>query len=253
MKKPLAALVAGILSLRFSTLAAQPFVARSGPDAVALIELFSSEGCSSCPPAEEWLAELSKRPGLWKEFVPISFHVNYWDGLGWPDRFASPSNTLRQQTYAAQWRKDSVYTPEMVCRGNEWRSWQNWRAGFPVPGHLDAPGILEIRSTEGGRFEIEYRRAGIDGGTYIASIAWLGSDLKTDVRGGENAGRHLRHGFVALRQADSRLFPSGDVLSATVSLPRPERSLSGRLAIAAWVSRAGSLTPLQAAGGWFAP
>ena len=66
--------------------AAEPRTFRSGPRPVPLLELFTSEGCSSCPPAEAWLGELRHDPGLWRDFVPVAWHVNYWDRLGWPDR-----------------------------------------------------------------------------------------------------------------------------------------------------------------------
>ena len=63
-------------------------LAQSGPLKVALLEVYSSEGCSSCPPAEEWVSRLSHRSGLWSEFVPVVFHVDYWDSLGWKDALA---------------------------------------------------------------------------------------------------------------------------------------------------------------------
>jgi hypothetical protein len=80
----------------------------------ALVELYTSEGCSSCPPAEEWFSTLSANPGLWKQFVPVAFHVDYWDDLGWKDSFATPAYTQRQRDYAAAWGSSSVYTPGFV-------------------------------------------------------------------------------------------------------------------------------------------
>ncbi|HSH39027.1 MAG TPA: DUF1223 domain-containing protein, partial [Chthoniobacterales bacterium] len=77
---------------------------QSGPVRTHLLELFTSEGCSSCPPAERWVSELRANPRLWKDFVPVAFHVDYWDRLGWPDRFAKKAFTGRQQAYAAAWR-----------------------------------------------------------------------------------------------------------------------------------------------------
>jgi hypothetical protein len=73
----------------------------SGETPTILLELFSSEGCSSCPPAEQWVSGLKNTPGLWRDIVPVVFHVDYWDGLGWPDRFASQQFTLRQRQYSA--------------------------------------------------------------------------------------------------------------------------------------------------------
>jgi hypothetical protein len=86
-------------------------VFESGANKVHLLELFTSEGCSSCPPAEEWLTKLKQNPGLWRDFVPVAFHVDYWDHLGWRDRFAAKEWTARQQMYATRWKAESVYTP----------------------------------------------------------------------------------------------------------------------------------------------
>src|SRR3954451_5035298 len=83
----------------FSLAAETTFV--SGSEQTALIELYTSEGCSSCPPAEAWLTQWKDDAGLWKRFVPIAFHVDYWDRLGWRDRFASKQWTERQTRYAS--------------------------------------------------------------------------------------------------------------------------------------------------------
>src|SRR5438128_265914 len=100
---------------------ASSVVFESGPKKVQLLELFTSEGCSSCPPAEAWLARLVNHSRLWHEFVPVAFHVDYWNRLGWKDPFASAEWTKRQQTYAASWKAESVYTPAFVLNGREWR------------------------------------------------------------------------------------------------------------------------------------
>jgi len=80
----------------------------SGEKRVAFVELFTSEGCSSCPPAERTFSKLTTHPSLWKTFVPVAFHVNYWDNLGWKDRLASVEFTQRQHTYASAWRSDTA-------------------------------------------------------------------------------------------------------------------------------------------------
>ena len=82
-----------LLSILVSTLSAAdtidtPIKLSSGETQVALIELFTSEGCSSCPPADRWLSQLKTDPNLWQEFTPIGFHVDYWDYIGWSDEFA---------------------------------------------------------------------------------------------------------------------------------------------------------------------
>src|SRR5947207_690518 len=96
-------------------------VFQSSENRVALLELFTSEGCSSCPPAETWLSGLRSSAGLWKEFVPVAFHVDYWDYLGWRDPWASAGFSDRQRAYAALWHSDSTYTPGFVLNGKEWR------------------------------------------------------------------------------------------------------------------------------------
>ena len=78
-------------------------VFESGPTRAHLIELFTSEGCSSCPPAESWLSKLKNEPGLWKNFVPLAFHVDYWDHLGWKDPFASKEWTSISSPPNAGW------------------------------------------------------------------------------------------------------------------------------------------------------
>src|SRR5258708_30257782 len=105
---------------------AEPITFQSEDTPATLLELFTSEGCSSCPPADAWMSKLKTNPGLWKRVVPVVFHVDYWNGLGWPDRFAPAANTARQHRYAAAWRSNSVYTPGFVLNGHE------RRGSFPV-------------------------------------------------------------------------------------------------------------------------
>ena len=84
---------------------------------VPVVELFTSQGCSSCPPADARLGKLKDHPGLWKEFVPLAFHVDYWDYIGWKDRFAETRNGSRQRAYRDSGRVRSIYTPGWVVNG----------------------------------------------------------------------------------------------------------------------------------------
>src|SRR5579862_6783150 len=88
---------------------AAPIQFQSSERQVALVELYTSEGCSSCPPAEAWLSRLKDKPGLWSEFVPVAFHVEYWDALGWRDKWSSKDYSERQRDYAASWGSDNIY------------------------------------------------------------------------------------------------------------------------------------------------
>jgi len=216
-------------------------VADSGGGRVALIELYSSEGCSSCPPAERWLGGLKDQPGLWRDFVPVAFPVDYWDGLGWKDPFATPANTARQRRYAAEWKTETTYTPEFVLDGAEWR-------GGSVPAASgNSPGRLRVEALGEGRFRLEFspRDPSFSGGE--AHLALLGFDRVSQVQAGENAGRRLAHDFVALATGQGDLAPADGAWTATLRLPVQR---DGRQALAAWISLSGHPAPLQAAGGW---
>src|SRR6267154_5087398 len=126
MRAPISMRLMFLLVLLAAPLAAAPRHFTSGEGRTHLLELYTSEGCSSCPPAEAWLGDLRDAPGLWRDFVPVAFHVVYWDQLGWRDRFASKEYTARQYAYSAAWGSDTVYTPGFVLDGAEWR-----RSGKP--------------------------------------------------------------------------------------------------------------------------
>lgn len=93
--------------------AAGGWSAEAAPKAPVVVELFTSQGCSSCPPADEYLGKLAARPDV----VALSLHVDYWDYIGWKDPFASPANTRRQRMYAQTLNRSFVYTPQMVVNG----------------------------------------------------------------------------------------------------------------------------------------
>ncbi|MCA0044636.1 DUF1223 domain-containing protein [Celeribacter litoreus] len=89
--------------------------AESADDTLVVVELFTSQGCSSCPPADAMIAELATREGI----LPLSLHVDYWDYIGWRDHFAQPQFTERQKAYAHAAGKRSIYTPQMIVQGAE--------------------------------------------------------------------------------------------------------------------------------------
>jgi hypothetical protein len=232
-----------ICLLGSAVLPAQTF--QSGPAATSLIELYTSEGCSSCPPAEQWLTELKNDPGLWTRFVPVSFHVNYWDNLGWPDIYARPAYTARQRAYAADWGTGNIYTPEFVRQGREWRPGES----TPKPAF---PGVLTVQRNDDGSGTVVYRPAVQSTiKTFNVSVAWLGGDVLIKVRAGENSGRTLAHDFIALHVVLIPLAPSGEGDFAGAFAPPPsDLPATGKHALAAWISTSGETAPLQATGGW---
>ncbi len=103
--------------------------AKSGAQTVPLLELYTSEGCSSCPPADKWLSGL---PHDFNKAIPLAFHVDYWDYIGWKDRFSKAEYSDRQRKIAAFSDSGYVYTPQVVMNGRDFRGWDNSRLNQSV-------------------------------------------------------------------------------------------------------------------------
>jgi len=241
-----------LLTCVFQMAGADPVVFESGPKKVQLLELFTSEGCSSCPPAEASLSRLVNDSRLWREFVPVAFHVDYWDRLGWKDPFASVEWTKRQQTYAENWKSESVYTPAFVLDGREWRN-----ANVPSANN-DAPGVLKIAVRGDNIVAVNFEPANGTSGEFEIYLARLGFGIKVNVGGGENNGRNLRHDFVVLSLTREKMSsvthsPSPSYGAAReLRLPSPAESAGRpeRTALAAWITKAGDIKAVQVTGGW---
>lgn len=229
-----------LLALPFTLQAKETINFSSGEQQTTLIELYTSEGCSSCPPADKWLSGLKSDPKLWKAFIPVAFHVDYWGYIGWKDTLALPGNTQRQSQYKGENKIAFVYTPGFVVNGQEWQAWFKQRS-------------LHLQKTQNAsvlKAEIKDNRAEI---TYLGAkqnfdyhVAILGFDIHSRISSGENSGRSLNHDFVAL---------SHDTVTAgnnhvSLNLPVRERFQNNPQAIAIWINTPDSLTPIQAVGGW---
>lgn len=219
----------------------------SGPHRVAVIELFTSEGCSSCPPADAWLAGLRDRPGLWRDFVPVGWHVNYWDKLGWKDIYATKAFTSREYAYASFWEAGSVYTPCFVRNGAEWR-----RDDDELAASTQVTGNLTATWQEGRRVTVHYAPPkAFPYKGYVVTVTLLGGGITSDVRAGENSGRKLAHEFVALQTVSVPLEEADDgSYGASFTLRDEDLAPAPQHALAVWVSVARMLTPIQATGGW---
>ncbi|UTW07939.1 DUF1223 domain-containing protein [Pseudomonas benzenivorans] len=241
---PLAQVIAALLLLLYSLLsqAGDRINISSGPSPTPVLELFTSQGCSSCPPADRWLSGLREHPQLWHGLIPLAFHVDYWDRLGWPDPFANPSHSARQRGYARRGASGAVYTPGFILAGREWRGWFR---GLP----LSLPKSTEVGSLtlqlDGDRLTLTFLPSTTAPTDLTAHVARLGFGLHTEVAHGENAGRELRHDFVVLSL--QQIAPSKRHHWQTRLLPdtRGERQ-----AIVVWLSAPGQLAPYQAVGGW---
>ena len=165
--------------------AAQACAAQSGPNPPMVVELYTSEGCSSCPPADRWLSTLKGRPGV----LALAFHVDYWDGLGWVDRFASRTTTERQRRRAQALRSASVYTPQVVADGQDWRGWP----ALPGPGPASAVTLRLARDGQSITAEV----GATDGPGQLAGYwAVLEDGHASRVTAGENRGETLGHDHV---------------------------------------------------------
>jgi hypothetical protein len=227
---------------------AQPTLTfQSAAEQTPLVELYTSEGCSSCPPAEIWLSHLKQSPGLWKDFVPVAFHVDYWDYLGWRDPWSARQFSDRQRDYAGAWHNDSIYTPGLVLNGREWRDWS--RGQNELKPSLAKTGVLSVRSTETNHWQINFTPAHTGENHFEIHAALLASGVSSEVKAGENRGRTLVHDFAVLNFTSAALQREGEIFQGNFTLPSVSGA-KGRLALAAWVTQAGNLEPLQATGGW---
>ena len=232
--------------LTSASLFAEPITFTSAETPATLIELFTSEGCSSCPPADVWVSKLKTSPELWKSVVPVVFHVDYWNGLGWPDRFSSRANTERQHRYAAAWRSNSVYTPGFVLNGREWRDWSG-RGSLPAPASAKV-GRLQVTLRDRTHADVIFMPSAAGAKPQQVELALLGGNLESDVKRGENSGHKLRHDFTVLHFTTAALTSTGQYFTALLSLP--EKTSETPTALAAWVTTGDAQPPIQATGGW---
>ena len=223
-------------------------VFQSGPDKTALLELYTSEGCSSCPPAEKWLSGLKNSPRLWKDFVPVAFHVDYWDHLGWRDSLADSGNSDRQRSYAESWHSESVYTPAFVVNGKEWLGWPVSKDGPSESG--PKVGVLTANSSEPDRWKVVFQPVGTTNATYEVHAALLANSVSSDVKGGENRGRRLSHDFAVTRFVTVPMRRVDGTWQGQFVLSQPSNHPATDAAIAIWVTETEKLEAVQAVGGW---
>ena len=193
MKHPrtlLGALFAGLAGASHGIVAAaDACVAASPRTVVPVIELYTSEGCNSCPPADRWLSGLKSGPDV----VALAFHVDYWDRLGWKDRFASAAFTQRQASQQASTGARFSYTPQVVVDGQDRKDWPSIR----VPAGSRPPALVDVSlAREGERFVATVTPGARSPKQLAAYWAVTEQAHVTSVKAGENDGATLRHDFV---------------------------------------------------------
>lgn len=193
------------------------------PAGIAVIELFTSEGCSSCPPADEALADI-RASALREEkrVYPLAFHVDYWNRLGWTDPYSDAAYSDRQRAYAEAFRTDEIYTPQMIVNGREeFTGSDRGRAARAIQTALEKPAAVTLtvaaESLQGDALTVRYTAASSPAGAVVC-VAVVESGLETGVKRGENAGRRLRHENVVRAFQRSKL-DHGEEGRAVLKLP----------------------------------
>jgi len=210
--------------------------AQSSATPPRVVELYTSEGCSSCPPADKWLSTLKGR----SDVLALSFHVTYWDKLGWPDRFASTEFTQRQYAQAQRDGSAQVYTPQVVVQGKDWRGWPK----LPAVA-ADAAVPVVMLSREGDAVTATVQPLATRSGAQLSAYwAVLEDGHQTAVRAGENAGEQLRHDHVVRLLKPVAAWPAGSGTATTLSVTRGDPAFPRRVVLV--VTDGATQRPLQA-------
>jgi len=174
--------------------------ASSGPNRVALLELYTSEGCSSCPPADRWLSSLAAQGFTPDRVVPLALHVDYWDYIGWKDRFAQPAFSARQREMVRLAGSRTVYTPQVMLNGKDIRGLsqgdlaQRLAAIKQSPEHAGMQ--LKISRQAPERIDTSVSVSAEYPENLVLYLALYENDLSTEVKAGENSGTKLHHDYV---------------------------------------------------------
>lgn len=208
-----AALGMFLLAARMPSAAQDKSVARTP----VVVELYTSEGCNTCPPADALIARLARtQPIVGAEIIPLKLHVDYWNHQGWVDRFSSATFTKRQQQYANFFKNNTVYTPQMVVDGRtEFSGSAEAKARDAIAAAArERKALVELRADrkQENEYSIAIRIAALAGRTpaegALVVLAITEDDLHSDVRAGENAGRSFDHvGVVRVLRPLTRLTP----------------------------------------------
>jgi hypothetical protein len=212
---------------------AQTCRAESGAQAPVVVELYTSEGCNSCPPADRWLSTLKDKPGV----LAAAFHVDYWDRLGWKDRFASPLYTERQAQRQGAAGSRYSYTPQVVVNGRDWRRWPE------LPAPLSNAPVRVSMQRVGEQIELQVQTLHDTRQRWALWWAALEDGHVSDVKAGENGGVTLRHDHVVRHYGS--IAPFSGALTRRIDVP--SRGEGGRtLRVLAVVTDAAGGAAVQA-------
>jgi hypothetical protein len=193
---PIIVFSVSLLTISFSTATLKNKMAKE-QHGFALIELFTSEGCSSCPAADEVLEEIQKKYSD-KNVLVAGYHVDYWDKLGWKDIFSDASFTQRQEYYSNIFQLNSIYTPQVVVNGKkEFIGSNKSKLISSIEEQLNERSTVSIKlkvvqNTEG-KIEVNYSAEGVDAKKEQAILVLIQKTGTNEIKKGENTGRTLHH------------------------------------------------------------
>ena len=232
--------------------ATQACSAASAPHTTALVELYTSEGCDSCPPADRWLSSLQKGYAP-HQVVPLALHVDYWNYLGWNDPYAKREFSTRQRRLAELKRAKAVYTPQVLLQGQDFRRWgtKEFDAAVVRINGAAARARLELKLEAAGThtLEVAFGAQLLDPSQRRDSVAYLAAyenRLVSDVRSGENRGQALRHDFVVREWEGPLAFDAGGALALKKTLPLLPTAKPHDSGVAAFVQNRSTGEVLQA-------
>ncbi len=217
---------------------------QSGEQQVALVELYTSQGCSSCPPAERFFNQFETDKRLWSEFIPLAFHVDYWNYLGWDDEYSSKAHSDRQRLYG-ELNNHGVYTPGFLVSGDEWRGFFSRSGRYLDFSNRDIVGNLSVE-LENNQIQANFSPSSdaVQSSGYILNVAVIAMDVASKIESGENRGRTLIQDFVVVHHENwkSKTAQWNETLNITKDLPET-------LGLVAWISNSSHLKPIQSTGG----
>jgi hypothetical protein len=225
----------------------------SGDKTAALVELYTSEGCSSCPPADRWLSSLGEKGYAPERVVPLSLHVDYWDYIGWKDPYAKRAFSARQRKLTQLQRLAFVYTPQVMLQGKDFRAWGTKAFDEAVarinarPAQASIALALEGAGTASlsvrAQAELYERAPRGDAALYIAAYQ---NRLLSRVDAGENRGRVLAHDYVVLEWLGPVAFGAGGRIAERRELPLLPGARAADSGVVAFVQNRRSGEVLQA-------
>lgn len=215
-------LYAGFVGLMASSAGFADQQVKSGELKSSVVELYTSEGCSSCPPADKFLSRLGKTEEA-ERIIPLAFHVDYWDYIGWKDPYAAAAHTQRQRVVARVNGQSSIYTPEFVVDGAEARGSRTItdKVSTAYASQAEANITLNVSDVDAGKLtatvnvdDVSY--AGND--TPQVYLAIFENSLSSRINAGENRGKKLKHDYVVRHLSSPQMTMSGQQHSFELSL-----------------------------------